>query len=72
MKLVYGLVPKERSIEQMIEKRSLELAREIVLRTSQSMKLEDQEVSKESVDKAIHERAKELQNEMPRNLWDYT
>jgi predicted DNA-binding mobile mystery protein A len=70
MKLVYAIVPKDESVEQMIEKRSLELAREIVLRTSHSMKLEDQEISGEQIEKSIRERAAEFREEMPRHLWD--
>ena len=70
MKLVYGFIPKEHSIEKMIEKRALEVAREIVLRTSNTMKLEDQENSKTRIEKAIKEKATEIKNELPKYLWD--
>ena len=70
LKLVYGFVPKDQSIEAMIEKRALEVAREIVLRTSHSMKLENQENTPERIDKAIKERASELKRELPKHLWD--
>ena len=70
MKLVYGFIPKEYSIEKMIEKRALEVAREIVLRTSNTMKLEDQENSKTRIEKAIKEKATEIKNELPKYLWD--
>lgn len=70
MKLVYGFVPKEESIEKMIEKRADEMAREIVLRTSNTMKLEDQENSSERISKAIKSKAEEIRNKMPNYLWD--
>jgi hypothetical protein len=34
------------------------------------MMLEDQENSKQRIEKAIRERAEEIKNEMPRYLWD--
>lgn len=70
MQLVYGFMPKEGSLEKMIEKRAYEIAKEIVMRTSHSMKLEDQENSKERIENAIKERAEEIKNEIPSYLWD--
>jgi len=70
MKLVYGFVPNDQSIEDMIEKRALKLAREIVLRTSQSMRLEDQENSDSRLGKAIKNKAEEIKYKMPKFLWD--
>ena len=70
MKLVYGFVPLKGSLQAMIEKRAYEVARTIVMRTSQSMKLEDQEVAKARLEKAIQELAEEIRQEMPRYLWD--
>ena len=70
MKLVYGFVPKGESIEKMIDKRAKEVAREIVLRTSNTMKLEDQENSTERIDKSIKSKAEEIKNKMPKYLWD--
>lgn len=70
MKLVYGFVPIDGSIEKMIEKKAKHLAREIVMRTSENMKLEDQEISPERIRKAIAERTKEIMEEMPKKLWD--
>jgi predicted DNA-binding mobile mystery protein A len=70
LQLVYGFIPKEESLEKMIEKRAYEIAREVVMRTSHSMKLEDQENSKKRIEKAIKERAEEIKNEMPGYLWD--
>ena len=70
MKLVYGFVPNEGDIEQMIETRAIEMAKKIVERTSNTMKLEDQANSKERIEKAIKERASEIINNTPKILWD--
>lgn len=70
MELVYGLVPKDGSLEALIEKRATELASKIVLRTATTMKLEDQANSKRRIEKAIKERTAEIVNEMPKILWD--
>ena len=42
MQLVYGFVPNDGSLDALIEKRANELATQIVMRTSNTMKLEDQ------------------------------
>ncbi len=70
MKLVYGFIPKSQSLEGMIEKRATEIARDIVLRTSNTMQLEDQENSKIRIEKAIKSRSDEIKREMPKYLWD--
>ncbi len=70
MQFVYGFVPNEGSLEQMIETRALEIATKIVERTSTTMKLEDQANSKERIEKAIKERASEIINNTPKILWD--
>jgi predicted DNA-binding mobile mystery protein A len=70
MKLVYGFFPKERSFENMLDKQAMAVARQIVLRTDHTMKLEDQQVSKERVERAVRELAEEIKRDMPRYLWD--
>jgi predicted DNA-binding mobile mystery protein A len=70
MQLVYGFVPNDGSLEQLIDRKAKELATQIVQRTSNSMKLEDQENSKQRIEKAIEERATIIKNEMPKTLWD--
>jgi len=69
-RFVYGFIPKEGSLEKTIEKRAYQVAKEIVLRSSHTMKLEDQENSDERIKKAIMERAANIKNEMPKYLWD--
>lgn len=70
MQLVYGLVPKDGSIENLIDRKARELATRIVSRTSNSMKLENQENTRERIEKAIEERATYLKLELPKMLWD--
>lgn len=70
MQLVYGFIPNDGSLDALIEKRAFELATKIVLRTSTTMKLEDQGISDERIERAIKERAEEIKNEMPKFLWD--
>ena len=70
MKLVYAVIPKNESLEMIIEKKANEIARDIVLRTSNTMRLEDQENSNERIEKAIKEKAKEIIDTMPKYLWD--
>lgn len=70
MQLVYGFVPKDGSLEALIDRKARELATQIVLRTSNTMKLEDQENSKQRIEKAIVERLIAVKNEMPGSLWD--
>jgi len=67
---VYGFIPRESSIQEMIEKRAEEVARGIVTRTSHTMALEDQENSQDRLRQAIRERAQLLVQELPKHLWD--
>ena len=70
MDLYYVLVPKEGSMHALIERRPRQLAQEIVMRTHQTMKLEDQAVSEERLKEAIEEQVSQIRREMPKQLWD--
>jgi predicted DNA-binding mobile mystery protein A len=70
MQLVYGFVPNDGTLDALIEKRATALATEIVMRTANTMKLEDQANSKKRIEAAIKERATAIQNEMPKIIWD--
>ena len=70
MQLVYGFVPNDGSLDTLIDRKAQELALNIVLRTSNSMMLEDQENTKQRIEKAIQERAAIIKAEMPKILWD--
>jgi predicted DNA-binding mobile mystery protein A len=68
--LFYVLIPREASLDAMVEKRARQVARSIVLRTSTSMELEEQGVSPERIEKAVRSKADELVRAMPRYMWD--
>lgn len=70
MQLVYGFVPVDCSLNALIDRKAVELATEIVMRTSNTMKLENQENSKERIAEAVRERAYDIRKEMPKMLWD--
>jgi len=70
MEFVYGFVPKGGTMERLIEKKAREKATEIVMRASNTMKLENQENSRQRIEKAIEERTEELINTMPKILWE--
>jgi len=70
MQLVYGFVPNDGSLDALIEKRATALATQIVMRTANHMKLEDQANSEERLKRAIKERAEAIKSEMPKILWD--
>lgn len=70
LKLVYALVPKEGTINDLIQLKAEKLAQKIVLRTNQNMKLEDQGIGDEKIAKTIKELANEIKREMRKSLWD--
>jgi predicted DNA-binding mobile mystery protein A len=70
MHLVYGFVPKDGSIDALIDRKAKELAIKIVKRTSNTMKIEDQENTKKRLEQAIKERTIAIKTEMPKTLWD--
>jgi predicted DNA-binding mobile mystery protein A len=70
MNLVYGFVPKDGSIDQLIDRKAKALATQIVSRTSATMRLEDQENHPERIERAIQERTERIKQELPKSLWD--
>lgn len=70
MKLVYFLIPKDGSIEKLIERKAIQKAKEIVERTSHTMTLEDQENSNLRLRKAIQQKTEMIVKELPKYLWD--
>ena len=70
MKFVYGFVPNDGSIDNLISIKSEKLARKIVMRTNQNMKLENQGIGDEKIDKTIKELAKEIRREVRKTIWD--
>ena len=70
MELVYGFVPKDGSLEALIDRKATELATQIVMRTANTMQLENQTNSSQKITTAIKERAAEIKNKTPKILWD--
>jgi len=70
MEFVYGFVPKDGSLDALIERKARDLALKIVSRTSHTMSLEDQKNSKKRLKKAIEERTALLKHKKPKILWD--
>jgi predicted DNA-binding mobile mystery protein A len=70
MELVYGFVPKNGTLEQYIDRKARLLAEKIVSRTSHTMKLENQENTKERIQKAIEERTAVIKQQNLKSLWD--
>ena len=70
MKFVYGFVPNNGSIDNLISIKSEKLARKIVMRTNQNMKLEDQGIGDEKINETIKDLANEIKREVRKSLWD--
>ena len=70
MKFIYGFIPIDGSIDNLIHLKSMELAQKIVLRTNQNMKLEDQGIGDDKMNKAIKDLANEIKREVKKSLWD--
>ena len=70
LKLVYGFVPKDGTIEKLIDINAQKLAEKIVLRTNQNMKLEDQGIGDLKIKESIKDLSNEIKREMKKSLWD--
>lgn len=70
MKFVYGFVPNDGSIDNLIGIKSEILARKIVIRTNQNMKLENQGIGDEKLSKTINDLAKEIKREVRKSIWE--
>jgi predicted DNA-binding mobile mystery protein A len=70
LQLFYILIPKDGSLELLIDRKANELATIIVSRTSHSMKLEGQENSPKKIKENIVQRTNQIKNESLKNLWN--
>ena len=70
LKFVYGFIPKDGTIDNLINLKAEKLARKIVLRTNQNMKLEGQGISSDKINDSIIDLANEIKREMRKSLWD--
>ena len=70
MKFVYGFIPKEKSLEAMIDKRVKEVADEIIFKTSRQMEAGGKDVDPDRFLREFIARTKELKSNLPGSLWD--
>jgi len=70
LRLVYGFVSQYESLQVMIDKKAEDAAKQIVLRTNNTMILEDQKVDETILRENIHALAEEIKRELPKYLWD--
>jgi len=70
MQFVYGFVPKDGTIDNLINSKAEKLAKKIVLRANQNMKLEDQGIGDEKINESIKDLTNEIKREMRKSLWD--
>lgn len=70
MKLVYGLVTKNGTLDQLVEQKARTFAEKIVQRTHHNMQLEDQGNSEERIAAAIDELTADIKRELRRSIWD--
>ncbi|MCE7056370.1 mobile mystery protein A [Algoriphagus sp. AGSA1] len=70
LQFVYGFVPKDETIDNLVNKHAEKLARKIVLRTNQNMQLENQGIKEEKVIESIKELTAEIKREMRKSIWD--
>lgn len=67
---VYVILPKNKSLDKILELRARRAAERIIANVSHSMKLEDQEVSKQEKEAQIVSLAHELKEALDPRLWD--
>ena len=70
MKFVYGFVPREKSLEAMIDKRVREVADSILYKASRQLDAGGMDVDPDLFLKAFAAKTKELKANIPSNLWD--
>ena len=68
-KLVYAIIPREGSVEEIVMAQARKKARRIVQRTRTHMALEGQTEGLRNQEEMIEELASEIAREMPRDFW---
>lgn len=70
MELVYGFVPKDGSLDALIDRKAYELAYRMLKPASKKKNKFELDTSDEQIKKEIHEKAIQIKQEMPDILWD--
>ena len=68
--MVYGFISRHNTLEEMIEERASEIAEEVVIKTMQTMQLDNTRKSEVYLKKAIQHKSYEISSKMPSYLWD--
>lgn len=68
--LVYVILPKNKSLDNILEQRARKAAEKIINTVSHSMKLEDQEVLRREKEFQIQSLTQELKETLDPRLWD--
>ena len=70
MKFVYGFVPIDGSIDNLLDRKSRLLAKKIILRANHNMMLEDQAIEEAKLKSAIDDLSNEIKFELRKTIWD--
>ncbi len=70
MKFVYGFIPKDGSIDSLLDRKARDLSEKIVYRTNHNMMLENQGIDKTHLKNAIEDLSKEIKSELKKAIWD--
>lgn len=65
---VYGFVPRD-SLEQTVRNQAGLVAKKLMAKSNQTMRLEKQELNEQEKEKVLNELIEDIINEMPRTLW---
>ena len=69
--LVYAFIPKDKTFEKLVEKRAARITEHIISRTSNSMNLEMQKLSKSEILRQKKQMKSDLLQNNLKNLWKY-
>ena len=68
--LVYAVVPRDGSLDEILKRRAKNVATAIMKRTQATMKLEDQAISKAELDQQIEEMTLQIADDLKSSLWE--
>jgi hypothetical protein len=70
MELVYGLIPKDGSLDKLIDRKARELATKIVMHSSNTVEQEGKKHLQAHIKSAVEDNALSIKIEMPKILWN--
>lgn len=69
-KLVYTLIPKDGSLDKMVEKRAQIVAKKMLAKDPAIKKIKGKEKKEKAIKKMMGEKTGQLKKELPKDLWD--